>query len=107
MQKTTTSGDIMAIHSQYLLTWVGRYSFFLLSGNGPGAPNSPQSGGCFALTVTLHIYNSTETLASVPNSPGILVFSRTKCYAYGLTTVKPGYLSVFSLLNSPVEAVCR
>lgn len=94
-------------NSQPVFTDMGRYSLFPRSSSGPGAPNSHQWGGCFALTVTLHICNFPESLASVPNSPGILVFSRTKCYAYGLATVRTGYLLVVSLLNAPVDVVCR
>lgn len=86
---------------------MGRYSLFLQSSGAPGGPNSHQSGGCFSFTVTLHTCNSPETLASVPNSPGILVFSRTKCYAYGLATVKNSYLLNVCLLNVPGDAVCR
>lgn len=96
----------MAIHSQHLLAWVGTVSFYKIA-VALGPPTHISQGGCFALTVTLHICNSPETLASVPNSPGILVFSRTKCYACGLATVKTSYLLIVSLLHAPVDAVCR
>lgn len=61
-------------NSQPVFTDMGRYSLSPQSSSGPGAPDSHQWGGCFALTVTLYICNSLESLASVPNSPGILVF---------------------------------
>jgi len=82
----------MAIHSQRLLTWVGTVVVAL------GPPTHINQRVCFALTVTLHICNSSETLASVPNSSGILIFSRTKRYAYGLATVKTSYLLNVSYL---------
>lgn len=83
-------------NSQPVFTDVGRYSLFLRSSSGPGASDSHHWGGCFAFTVTLHICNFPESLASVPNISGILLFSRTKCYAYGLATVRTCYLLIVS-----------